>query len=313
MLIWPTYPNMGIDNRNQHDLIRSHARRSRGRPPDGRRFSPPGCARPVSDDDVGPGHARRPRRTTGPRRSLVSWRRSEPTASTATRRTASREHSHKPPTRSAILWPLNRKDGPVDEALACNVMTWGQYKFPFVPLVDRYKWLEPRHMVNISDRWNRDKTDDLQFAFFNGVGWESWENVWGIWNGITPRDARGHSAGRNHRTRIRTFPGQSRLGAVVPHAALSESLPAAGRSVIKLVWTIVNRNEYNVQGAQLEVPVQPACATSIFTMASNSSRTPRRQHLSQLSQSKHTAMELFSRPLTANSAPDAHCKLCWRK
>ena len=67
-------------------------------------------------------------------------------------------------------------------------MTWGQYQFPFVPLVDRYKWLEPRHMVNISDRWNRDKTDDLQFAFFNGVGWESWENIWGIWNGITPRD-----------------------------------------------------------------------------------------------------------------------------
>ncbi len=44
-------------------------------------------------------------------------------------------------------------------------------------------------MVNISDRWTRDKTDDLQFAFFNGEGWESWENIWGIWNGITPRDA----------------------------------------------------------------------------------------------------------------------------
>ena len=68
-------------------------------------------------------------------------------------------------------------------------MTWGQYSFPFAPLVDKYKWLEPRHMVNISDRWNRDKTNDLQFAFFNGVGWESWENIWGIWNGITPRDA----------------------------------------------------------------------------------------------------------------------------
>ena len=34
----------------------------------------------------------------------------------------------------------------------------------------------------------RDKTDDLQFAFFNGEGWESWENVWGIWNRCTPRD-----------------------------------------------------------------------------------------------------------------------------
>ena len=78
---------------------------------------------------------------------------------------------------------------PSDEALSWNVMTWGQYSFPFIPMVDRYKWLETRHMVNISDRWAPDKTNDLQFAFFNGVGWESWENVWGIWNGITPRDA----------------------------------------------------------------------------------------------------------------------------
>ncbi len=75
--------------------------------------------------------------------------------------------------------------GPQDEALAWNVLTWGQYQFQFVPTVDRYRWLEPRHEVNISDRWNHDKTDDLQFAFFNGEGWESWENVWGIWNGIT--------------------------------------------------------------------------------------------------------------------------------
>ena len=47
--------------------------------------------------------------------------------------------------------------GPSDEALAWNVMTWGQYKYPFVPMVDKYKWLEPRHMVNISDRWKRTK------------------------------------------------------------------------------------------------------------------------------------------------------------
>src|SRR5262249_36938455 len=79
--------------------------------------------------------------------------------------------------------------GPDDEGLAYNLMTWGDYVFSFAPEVDRFKWLEPRHMVNISDRWNRDKTDDLQFAFFNAVGWESWENIWGIWNGITPRDA----------------------------------------------------------------------------------------------------------------------------
>jgi hypothetical protein len=39
--------------------------------------------------------------------------------------------------------------------------------------LSRYKWIEPRHMVNISDRWALDHTDDLQFAFFNGTGFES--------------------------------------------------------------------------------------------------------------------------------------------
>jgi hypothetical protein len=27
----------------------------------------------------------------------------------------------------------------------------------------------------------------MQLVHFNGVGYESWENVWGIWNGFTPR------------------------------------------------------------------------------------------------------------------------------
>jgi hypothetical protein len=41
--------------------------------------------------------------------------------------------------------------------------------------------LESRHLVNICRRWGRDKTDDLQHAFFNGVGYVSWEDIWGIW------------------------------------------------------------------------------------------------------------------------------------
>jgi len=36
-------------------------------------------------------------------------------------------------------------------------------------------------MVHISDRWAHDHIDDLQSAFFNGAGFESWENIWGIW------------------------------------------------------------------------------------------------------------------------------------
>ncbi len=83
-------------------------------------------------------------------------------------------------------------------------------------------------MVNISDRWNRDKTSDLQFAFFNGVGWESWENIWGIWNGITPRDA---EATRRVATIERAFAPFWLAGTGSPWrpCCVMESMPAAGR------------------------------------------------------------------------------------
>ena len=120
----------------------------------------------------------------------------------------------------AIGHPLafEPEGSPSDEALAWNVMTWGQYNFPFVPMVDRFKWLETRHMVNISDRWAQDKIDDLHFAFFNGVGWESWENVWGIWNGINPRDAEATRRIATIERGVAPFLTSPRLGAAVSHA-----------------------------------------------------------------------------------------------
>jgi len=143
---------------------------------------------------------------------------------------------------------------PADEALAWNLMTWGQYTFPFAPTVDRYKWLETRHMVNISDRWNRSKTDDLQFAFFNGVGWESWENIWGIWNGITPRDG---EATRRVATLERLYARFLVSPDWEPHyparqyGVFSSRWPLAEGTL----WTIVNRNEYDSNGVQLRVPL----------------------------------------------------------
>ena len=37
-------------------------------------------------------------------------------------------------------------------------------------------------------RWAQHHEDGIQQSYFNGAGFESWENVWGIWNGITQRD-----------------------------------------------------------------------------------------------------------------------------
>ena len=81
------------------------------------------------------------------------------------------------------------EDSPSDEALAWNVMTWGQYSFPSSPWSTATSGLRRGTWSTSATAGTCDKTNDLQFAFFNGVGWESWENVWGIWIGITPRDA----------------------------------------------------------------------------------------------------------------------------
>jgi hypothetical protein len=142
--------------------------------------------------------------------------------------------------------------GPSNEALAWNVMTWGQYTFPFIPMVDRYKWLETRHMVNISDRWATDKTDDLQFAFFNGVGWESWENVWGYWIGINPRDAeatRRIAVIERAIAPILVSPDWEPLYPMNRFGVYASRWPNS----VETVWTIVNRNEYSVDGPQMEV------------------------------------------------------------
>ena len=144
------------------------------------------------------------------------------------------------------------EDSPSDEALAWNVMNWGQYNFPFIPSVDRFKWLETRHMVNISDRWNPDKTDDLQFAFFNGIGWESWENVWGIWIGINPRDAEATRRVATIERAVAPFlvsPDWEPLYPMNTYGVYASRWPLGHETV----WTIVNRNAYEVAGPQMAV------------------------------------------------------------
>jgi formylglycine-generating enzyme required for sulfatase activity len=165
---------------------------------------------------------------------------------------------------------------PSDEALAWNVMTWGQYssQFTFAPGLDRFRWLEPRHMVNISDRWNRSKTDDLQFAFFNGEGWESWESIWGIWNGITPRDGEATRRVATIERGVAKFLTSQDWQPLFPmsrYGVFASRWPLAGETV----WTVVNRNEYNVAGRQLSLPASEG--TRYFDLYHGVELTPERE------------------------------------
>ena len=254
VLLWPVYPNIGIDNRNQFDLLRDmpggtaglremvaefHRRGVRVLFPNmpwdvGSRVEPRGFpetlaalmkeigADGVNGDTYG-----------GVPRSF---------------RTASDATGH-----PLVFEPEGYPDS--DEMLNWNNMTWGYWKYPLIPMVSRGKWLEPRHMVNVCDRWNKDKTDNLQAAFFNGVGYETWENIWGIWNGITERDAEAiRRVGKIERrfAKFLVSPRWEPHTPTVAYGVFASKFPLDGRTL----WTIVNRTVYNVDGVQLQVAAE---------------------------------------------------------
>jgi formylglycine-generating enzyme required for sulfatase activity len=250
VLIWSTYPNMGIDARNQLDMVRSMPGGLEGVHQMVEDFHRRGVKVlfPMMMWDQGTHEAGAP------------W----PTALAEQLKEIDADGINGDTQDGVPLvyslaavkagHPLafEPEGGPSDEALAWDVLTWGQYKFQFVPTVDKYRWLEPQHQVNIQGRWNRDKTDDLQFAFFNGEGWESWENVWGIWNGVTPRDGEATRRMATIERAVAPFFASTGWEPFYPmhfYGVFASRWPMGDRTL----WTIINRNEYDEAGEQMTV------------------------------------------------------------
>ncbi|XHS80473.1 formylglycine-generating enzyme family protein [Burkholderiaceae bacterium UC74_6] len=141
-----------------------------------------------------------------------------------------------------------------EEQLIWNVQSWGK-KVPadVIPSVAKWKWLEPRHMINVENRWGRNRSNDLQYIHFNGVGYNAWENVWGIWNQLTPRDAQ---TLRRIATLQRAFAPLLVSMDWRPYAptlqpgVFASRFPGPGQTL----WTLVNRMEYEVAGEQMALP-----------------------------------------------------------
>jgi formylglycine-generating enzyme required for sulfatase activity len=251
VLVWPTYPNMGIDDRNQQDLVRAM--------PGG----VAGVKQMVAD------FHRHGVRVMFP---MMMWDQ------------GTRDPGKPWPDAIAELMKALDADGingdtqegvplafslaseklghPLafepeltmdDEALAWDVLHWGEYRYQFVPTLDKYRWQEPRHQVHIQGRWDRDKTNALQFAFFNGEGWESWENVWGIWNGVMPRDG---EATRRMATLERGLAPFFASAGWEPFYPMQAYGVFASRWPLgeQTLWTIVNRNTYDLDRPQMAVP-----------------------------------------------------------
>jgi formylglycine-generating enzyme required for sulfatase activity len=255
VLIWSVYPNIGIDDRNQYDMVRAMPGGVEGVRKMVADFHRRGVRVffPVMPWDQG---------THDP--GLPNW---EATAKLLADvgadgingdtfwglprafQTAADDLGH-----SLVLEPEHTLLSPF-EGLTWNTMTWGYWQYPAAPMVSALKWLEPRHMVNVCDRWKRDKTDNLQYAFFNGVGYESWENVFGIWNGIIPRDAEAIRRVAKIERAMADFLVSPEWQ---PYAATERYGIYASRWPLgkKTLWTIVNRLPTGTDGPQLRVPAQ---------------------------------------------------------
>lgn len=251
VLIWSVYPNVGIDDRNQLDMVRSM--------PGGVE----GVRKMVEDFHRRGVHVLFPLMMwdQGTRDPGKPW----PDAIAELMKEVDADGMNGDTQQGVPLafslaaekidHPLvfEPEGSPADEGLAWNVMTWGQYTFNFPPTIDRFRWLDPRHQVNIQGRWLRDKTDDLQYAFFNGEGWESWENVWGIWNGVTPQDGEATRRVATIERSVAPFlvsQDWQPLFPMIRYGVFASRWPLNNETV----WTIINRNEYDVDGAQMTVP-----------------------------------------------------------
>jgi formylglycine-generating enzyme required for sulfatase activity len=265
VLIWPVYPNIGIDNRNEFDCFRDM--------PGGI----PGIKQMVAD------FHKRGVRVLFPYMPWDQGTRQEDRegydviAENLAAVGADGINGDTMPALPRTFRVASDKTGhplafepeglSVDEGLAYNNMNWGQAAAgggggrggrggTGVPPVAKYKWLEPRHMINISDRWQRDKNVDLQYAFFNGIGMETWENIWGIWNEMTPRDSeicrRIGKVDRNFAELLVSADWEPHTPAPLQSGIYASRFPGKDQTL----WTIINKNEFDVSGQQIRVPHQ---------------------------------------------------------
>ncbi len=257
VLIWPVYPNLGVDDRNQFDLLRDM--------PGG----VPGVRRMIDD------FHRRGVKVFFPTLAWDSGTRDEgapPWKALAELMKGTGADGINFDTLESVpanfhiaandaghLLALEPQFAIRDESLAWSTLSWNDWvtwedtPYPFVPMVNQAKWLESRHMINVTDRFTRDKTNSLQHAFFNGVGYATMENLWGFWYGMEPRDAE---------TVLRISRIERALAEDLVTANWEPHTPTLQAGVFaskfpagkQTLWTIVNRNEYDVSGEQLHIP-----------------------------------------------------------
>jgi len=253
VLIWPTYPNIGVDNRNQYDLLADMPGGIKGVKQMIKDFKKRGVRVffPIMIWDNGTRPFETPM-ATALIKEMKSVGADGMNGDTMYGVTEDFKNAYDSLRYPVVLQPeLAITDL---KFIEWNTSSWGYFwNYDSIPGVSVYKWLEPRHQVFVTNRWVKDKTDDLQYAFFNGIGYNAWENIWGIWNQVPDRYA---EAIRRIAMIYHEFPGiwnSAEWEAHIP--TLQKGMFASRFPVLnKTVYTLVNRDSIDIQGRQLKLP-----------------------------------------------------------
>lgn len=269
VLLWGTYTNLGVDERNQYDMAFSdtpggvaawadvvipafHARGVRVGAP----FNPwdEGTRPSSASDDV---VLARTAAEIG-----LDWANGDGMACIPQEFFSSSVAAGRPlsfqPEASSSLYALSWTKNSWGEA-------WTGCASGCVPPVAIDKWVETRHTPAIVNRWAVDHTTDLMQAFFNGMGWVPWENVWGFWNQLSSRDA---EATRRVGSMLRFLAPFLVSPAWEPHTVLASTASAASVFASRwpspagaafpsnaTAWTLVSTSlETNYSGPAVLVP-----------------------------------------------------------
>jgi hypothetical protein len=253
VLIWPTYPNIGIDNRSQYDLLAAMPGGREAVKQMIRDFKKRGVRVffPIMIWD----HGTRPNDLSMPVALIKEMKEigaDGMNGDTMHGVTEDFRNAYDSLEYPLVLQPeVAMKDL---KMLQWNLSSWGYYwNFTAVPGVSIYKWLEPRHQPFETNRWEIDKTNDLQYAFFNGIGYNPWENIWGIWNQVPERYA---EAIRRIATIYRQFPGIWNSASWEPAVPVVQKgiYASAFPGVDQTVYTLVNRDSSEKNGEEIRLP-----------------------------------------------------------
>ena len=289
-LLWPTYTNLGIDDRNQFDLTRSVPGGTRGLRAVVKQLHAAGvhvmwAYNPWDKATSGAGQdetkmAELIRDTDGDGFNGDCMSTIPETFFEDARRIAGKPIAMEGEGGLGALKSLNWQT--LGWCEGCNADESNSIDGLDIPDVDRVKWITgSRSMSHWSDRYagspeSRDqfgglysplwsgnmsegvsKISEIQTIWFNAVGYETFENIWGTWNGMIERDG---EALRRVGLLLRYFGARGFFTSPdwephttevlqMQHGVFGSSWPSSSGE--EVVWTLVNRKMSARSGAQL--------------------------------------------------------------